>query len=409
MDLVSRVSSVFWAEWFWLPRGYNWTTFTSTPEKLYPDFYWIYFPIPFSLLLFLVRILFEKKICDPIGRSMGISERRTHPPVSNRALEKEYRKKKKAPDGEQLKGLSKRTDLTTRQVESWFRQRKASETLSQLQKFSETGWRFFYYTAIFIYGLWAVSSKSWFYDTKECWRGYPLHAVDRDMWWYYMLELSFYWSLLISQFFDVRRKDFWQMFTHHVTTILLLTLSWMDNLVRMGSLVLIIHDVADVFLEAAKLARYANKPKLCDAFFIVFAVVWIISRMFIYPYVVVYTALFEACQTVALEGINCFPAYYVFNALIICLQVLHFIWTWYIVRIAVKSIRTGKTDDNRSDTEEEDEMDAGTDDAAQLGGGDSERRSPKAIGDLIKRPTHSHTVGDSASANGNTPRSTKSK
>ena len=41
------------------------------------------------------------------------------------------------------------------------------------------------------------------------------------------------------------------MFTHHVATILLLSLSWAVNLVRIGSLVLLIHDVADVFLEVS--------------------------------------------------------------------------------------------------------------------------------------------------------------
>jgi len=30
--------------------------------------------------------------------------------------------------------------------------------------------------------------------------------VDSDVWLYYMVELSFYWSLSISQFFDVKRK-----------------------------------------------------------------------------------------------------------------------------------------------------------------------------------------------------------
>ncbi len=30
--------------------------------------------------------------------------------------------------------------------------------------------------------------------------------MDDDVWIYYMVELSFYWSLSISQFFDVKRK-----------------------------------------------------------------------------------------------------------------------------------------------------------------------------------------------------------
>ena len=61
---------------------------------------------------------------------------------------------------------------------------------------------------------------------------YPHHDVDAGVWWYYMIELTFYWSLSISQFSDVRRKDFVEMFIHHITTIALLSFSWTCNLTR---------------------------------------------------------------------------------------------------------------------------------------------------------------------------------
>jgi len=47
-----------------------------------------------------------------------------------------------------------------------------------------------------------------------------------------MFSLAFYWSLSISQFFDVKRKDFVEMFIHHITTIALLAFSWTCNLFR---------------------------------------------------------------------------------------------------------------------------------------------------------------------------------
>ena len=88
-----------------------------------------------------------------------------------------------------------------------------------------------------------------------------------------MLEMAFYWSLFFTQFFDVKRKvgqtivvvgldtsiqDFWEMFIHHVATLALLTLSWSNHMHRMGSLVLIVHDLADHWMELAKLAKYAG-------------------------------------------------------------------------------------------------------------------------------------------------------
>ena len=63
--------------------------------------------------------------------------------------------------------------------------------------------------------------------------------------------MAFYWSLTVTQFFDVKRKDFWQMFIHHMVTLLLMSLSWICNLHRVGSLVLVVHDCADIFLEVS--------------------------------------------------------------------------------------------------------------------------------------------------------------
>ena len=40
-----------------------------------------------------------------------------------------------------------------------------------------------------------------------------------------------------------------EMFIHHMTTILLMVMSWSTNLTRVGTLVLLIHDCADIFLE----------------------------------------------------------------------------------------------------------------------------------------------------------------
>ena len=42
---------------------------------------------------------------------------------------------------------------------------------------------------------------------------------------------------------------FREMFIHHMTTILLMVMSWSTNLTRVGTLVLLIHDCADIFLE----------------------------------------------------------------------------------------------------------------------------------------------------------------
>jgi sphingoid base N-palmitoyltransferase len=98
-----------------------------------------------------------------------------------------------------------------------------------------------------------------------------------------MLSLSCYWSLLFTVFEDVKRKDFLEMAIHHIVTITLLVLSWTCNLIRMGSLVLILHDVADIFLESAKMTKYIRWQRTCDVLFVIFTIIWIVTRLGIYP------------------------------------------------------------------------------------------------------------------------------
>jgi TLC domain len=57
-----------------------------------------------------------------------------------------------------------------------------------------------------------------------------------------------------TQAFDTKRSDFWQHFVHHLVTMALITLSWVTNFVRMGTLVMLIHDISDVPLEVAKVS-----------------------------------------------------------------------------------------------------------------------------------------------------------
>ena len=111
-----------------------------------------------------------------------------------------------------------------------------------------------------------------------------MQNVTRDVAIFYIFQLSYYLSLLMSHWFDVRRKDFVEMLVHHVATILLLSFSWTVNCVRIGTLILVVHDVADLFLEPAKILKYAGYQRVCDVLFLIFSFVWCVSRMIVFPF-----------------------------------------------------------------------------------------------------------------------------
>lgn len=76
----------------------------------------------------------------------------------------------------QLTQLAKQTDLSERQIERWWRLRRAQDKPSTLVKFCENTWRCLYYLYSFIFGVIVLWDKPWFWDVKSCWYGYP-HQV----------------------------------------------------------------------------------------------------------------------------------------------------------------------------------------------------------------------------------------
>jgi ceramide synthetase len=162
-----------------------------------------------------------------------------------------------------------------------------------------------------------------------------------------MISMAFYWSLTFSHCFDNKRKDFWQMFFHHILTLVLIALSWICNLHRVGSLVLLVHDCADIFLEAAKSLKYANIQKVCDIVFGIFTITWIVTRLGLYPRII-YSTSVEAPQILPM-----YPVYYIFNTLLVLLLGLHLVWTYMILQVAIQTIKAGKMEgDVRSSSDE---------------------------------------------------------
>ncbi|GFO24525.1 ceramide synthase 2 [Plakobranchus ocellatus] len=249
-DLREASYNFFWAESFWLPNNYSWTELKNKDDGLYrAQFRDLSVAIYLSVIISIIRIFFERCIFAPIGHSFGLKSVVKKAPT-NPILEKAF-KEKKSPSNETIQRLSKQTDLTVRQIQRWFRVRRNQDRTPVFKKFCESSWRGFFYFVIFWYGVYMHLDKSWFYDSRLCWKGWPHHHVPNDIYWYYMVEFAFYISLLASLFTDNKRKDFTEMIVHHVATLLLMGMSWANNFVRIGTLVLLVHDAVDSWMEVS--------------------------------------------------------------------------------------------------------------------------------------------------------------
>uniref|UniRef100_UPI00358FB63C ceramide synthase 2 n=1 Tax=Myxine glutinosa TaxID=7769 RepID=UPI00358FB63C len=338
-----------WDERLWLPKNLTWKDLEEKPELnlMPPQCHQLLSALPLALAFITLRYVFDRTIALPLGRALGVKEKVKRLAIPNAELERVYQVRKQPNQGE-LEGLAKRSDWSLRRVERWFRQRRNQDRSNVTKKFCEASWRFTFYIIAFCTGLWVLVDKPWFWNLKSCWTNYPTQSVLVSQYWYYMLELGFYLSLLFSVAFDVKRKDFKEQLIHHFATITLISFSYVVNLIRAGTLIMLVHDVADFFLESAKMFLYADWKRSSHVLFMIFTPIFLISRLVIFPFWIIH------CTAIlSLESYEPFFGYYFFNGMLLLLQSLHIFWAFLILRMLHHFVFVGPLEkDERSDADE---------------------------------------------------------
>ncbi|XP_029994006.1 ceramide synthase 5-like [Sphaeramia orbicularis] len=382
--MTASMSAWIWSERFWFPENVTWVDLEHPPPGVeYPRLGHILLALPLAFAVLVLRLIFERLVAKPCAYILQIQAGLRRQAQPNAVLERVYQSKT-CPDLRQVEGLSKQLDWDVRKVQRWFRIRRNQDRPTIQKKFCESMWRFTFYFGIFIYAICHLWVSPWMWDTKQFWYNYPLQPLSPGQYTHYVAELAFYWSLMFSQFTDIKRKDFLIMFVHHLATIILITSSYANNMVRAGTLVMCVHDASDIFLEAAKLANYAKYQRLCDALFVVFSISFFLTRLVIYPFWIIRSVLFESW-----EIIGPYQAWWFLNGLLLVLQVLHIIWFYLIARIAIKAVFKGKVSkDDRSDIESSSDEEINSNCSKTL----SHIPKPKDNGDAgsLNGETHDH-------------------
>mmetsp|Transcript_5642 Transcript_5642/g.8763 ORF Transcript_5642/g.8763 Transcript_5642/m.8763 type:complete len:384 (+) Transcript_5642:53-1204(+) len=204
----------------------------------------------------------------------------------------------------------------------------------------------------------------------------------------YLVQFTFYFLELATLVLDKRaraRSDAFVYLIHHVVTVMLISFSYIYSFVNIGLLVLLFHDVGDIFLPIAKCFVYSEDHVrvACSKrsfrivlvsgvfFFVLFMIVFGLSRLVLYP-TMIYTAVFYGKwytriydpaidgATPATQDPSAFrvmdepyasaPAILVVELLL--LFGLHVYWFRLILRVAYRAVM-GIYDDERSDDEDE--------------------------------------------------------
>lgn len=258
----------------------------------------------------------------------------------------------------ELEKVSKETALSIDVVTDYLlRKKKHTLQKKKIVKFVEALWRFILYSCLLFVGyqtLFVPGTVSWVQDTKNLWTDWPFLPVHEPTILYYLSELAVYFHFL--HWTDVQRSDSLEMLVHHFATIGLIVFSYISNFTRVGTVILLLHDTSDVFLESAKCFNYVSKAPgrkwasvFCDTLFAMFAVSFFVTRLVLFPRNVLYSVLVEGPNALGSD----FPGFLVFVGLLLVLQLLHVFWFYLIARMVVKLFTGGIEKDIRSDDDEE--------------------------------------------------------
>ncbi|XP_075997954.1 ceramide synthase 2 isoform X2 [Genypterus blacodes] len=291
-------------------------------------------------------------MATPLANVWGVKDHVRLTAEPNAILEKYFCSRARVPSQADVRSLCKKISWPEKRIEVWFRRRRNQERAGLRKRFCEASWRCVFYLFAFVGGVIALHDKPWLYNLKEVWGGFPKQSLLPSQYWYYLLEMGFYLSLLLSLTFDVKRKDFKEQVIHHIATLTLLSFSWISNYIRIGTLVMVVHDSADILLEGAKVFNYANWQRTANGMFMVFTFLFVLTRLVILPF-----WLIHCTWVYPLERFDPFFGYYFFNVMLLVLQMLHLYWAVLISRMLYKFIFSKLEGDDRSD-EEEDDSDA---------------------------------------------------
>jgi acyl-CoA-dependent ceramide synthase len=242
----------------------------------------------------------------------------------------------------------------------------------------------------------------------ELWTDWPSREISGTMKFYFLAQLAFWFQQVYVINIEKHRKDFWQMLTHHIVTIALVTASYAYHFTRVGNLILITMDIIDIVfpvefhpfsqsssykgelltgLKLAKCAKYLGHTTLCDYLFGLFVVVWLVTRhvFFLMTCYSVYADIPKfvphSCFQGSVdhlqgplpipsgwswlaepfrdpEGLVCFNkfTYYGFLTYLLALQGIMIMWSYAIIKVVVRVLSGNNAEDIRSDDEEADEL-----------------------------------------------------
>ncbi|TPX32448.1 hypothetical protein SmJEL517_g04451 [Synchytrium microbalum] len=237
----------------------------------------------------------------------------------------------------------------------------------QFKSYTWQSWLAICHTVSMCWGLYLFYTEPLEYwkDLTLVWKGYPgpQMYLSFNLKLYYLTELAYWWHhLIVLQTITPRRYDYSLMMGHHTVTIALITLSYHMNFQMLGHVIMFLFDVADVFLALSKALKYCGAHTIVDILTVMFTVSWLLTRHvgmgFVIRSVMMDAPVLMPNKVWDPEIGNYYSwnVYYFFLALFLALELMCAYWMYLILKIAWNMLRGQHADDDRSDIDEDEEV-----------------------------------------------------
>ncbi|ELP88078.1 longevity assurance factor, putative [Entamoeba invadens IP1] len=211
----------------------------------------------------------------------------------------------------------------------------------RVQRFGIVSFKMIYFFISTMLGVVLFRNEDWMpsylfgkgkQDLSLIWENYPDQEQPPLITFYYCWELGYHFHSLVYHIQSERRNDYFENLLHHVSTIFLVIFSFINNYVRIGTLVLILHDVGDFAMYTAKSLH--DMPNDKPAMFAFVGIVYTFLRFrlvtlggFIIP------AAFQGRFCVPDHTAGAWTVYSLLTGLLCVLLILHTYWFYLVLQM----------------------------------------------------------------------------
>lgn len=170
---------------------------------------------------------------------------------------------------------------------------------------------------------------------------YPCLAIPKNLDDFYIFKLSYHmYELFYSVLFQRNRSDFPEYFLHHLMTWSLIFFSYSLNMLPMGSIVMLVHDVTDLTVTLFKLTVDVTHIIVQIITYVSLLTSWVYFRIWFFPCYIIYKLYEECygpgklCQNVNYSMLNMMFAF------ISGLACLHVFWLYLLLNGLVRRFKS---------------------------------------------------------------------